>query len=316
MKKYLLPLGFIVLAVLMVYGTFNYYSVTSDTIVVGYLPSSHHSALFVADALQMYEKEGLRVQMVPFRTGSEMMDAANKNQIDIGLCGIPPVTRAIDENSTVKIVAPVNEDGSGIIVTKDSGISNASDLEGKRILEPSEYSIQDLLFRYMLMENNVSSSSIIISQLDVPLMQGAINSGKADGFVAWEPYVTQANVSGNDTVLEYSSGIWNDHPCCVVVATKNMMTKKPDQLRKFLKVHVEATDYVNANLNDTALIVSKKLGTNTNIELSSLEHVKFIALPSDNFDNNLMKMLNIEQQLGYVNNNLTLNQIVNYDFLP
>lgn len=316
MKKYLLPLGFIVLAVLMVYGTFNYYSVTSDTIVVGYLPSSHHSALFVADALQMYEKEGLRVQMVPFRTGSEMMDAANKNQIDIGLCGIPPVTRAIDENSTVKIVAPVNEDGSGIIVTKDSGISNASDLEGKRILEPSEYSIQDLLFRYMLMENNVSSSSIIISQLDVPLMQGAINSGKADGFVAWEPYVTQANVSGNDTVLEYSSGIWNDHPCCVVVATKNMMTKKPDQLRKFLKVHVEATDYVNANLNDTALIVSKKLGTNTNIELSSLEHVKFIALPSDNFDNNLMKMVNIEQQLGYVNNNLTLNQIVNYDFLP
>jgi len=316
MKKYLLPLGFIVLAVLLVYGTFNYYSVTSDTIVVGYLPSSHHSALFVADALQMYEKEGLRVQMVPFRTGSEMMDAANKNQIDIGLCGIPPVTRAIDENSTVKIVAPVNEDGSGIIVTKDSGISNASDLEGKRILEPSEYSIQDLLFRYMLMENNVSSSSIIISQLDVPLMQGDINSGKADGFVAWEPYVTQANVSGNDTVLEYSSGIWNDHPCCVVVATKNMMTKKPDQLRKFLKVHVEATDYVNANLNDTALIVSKKLGTNTNIELSSLEHVKFIALPSDNFDNNLMKMVNIEQQLGYVNNNLTLNQIVNYDFLP
>jgi len=316
MKKYLLPLGFIVLAVLLVYGTFNYYSVTSDTIVVGYLPSSHHSALFVADALQMYEKEGLRVQMVPFRTGSEMMDAANKNQIDIGLCGIPPVTRAIDENSTVKIVAPVNEDGSGIIVTKDSGISNASDLEGKRILEPSEYSIQDLLFRYMLMENNVSSSSIIISQLDVPLMQGAINSGKVDGFVAWEPYVTQANVSGNDTVLEYSSGIWNDHPCCVVVATKNMMTKKPDQLRKFLKVHVEATDYVNANLNDTALIVSKKLGTNTNIELSSLEHVKFIALPSDNFDNNLMKMVNIEQQLGYVNNNLTLNQIVNYDFLP
>ena len=316
MKKYLLPLGFIVLAVLLVYGTFNYYSVTSDTIVVGYLPSSHHSALFVADALQMYEKEGLRVQMVPFRTGSEMMDAANKNQIDIGLCGIPPVTRAIDENSTVKIVAPVNEDGSGIIVTKDSGISNASDLEGKRILEPSEYSIQDLLFRYMLMENNVSSSSIIISQLDVPLMQGAINSGKADGFVAWEPYVTQANVSGNDTVLEYSSGIWSDHPCCVVVATKNMMTKKPDQLRKFLKVHVEATDYVNANLNDTALIVSKKLGTNTNIELSSLEHVKFIAQPSDNFDNNLMKMVNIEQQLGYVNNNLTLNQIVNYDFLP
>ncbi len=62
--------------------------------------------------------------------------------------------------------------------------------------------------------------------------------------------------------------------------------------------------------------MSKKLGTNTNLELISLEHAKIIALPSDNFDNNLMKMVNIEQQLGYVDNNLTLNKIVNYDFLP
>jgi NitT/TauT family transport system substrate-binding protein len=316
MKKYLLPLGLIVLSVLMVYGTYNYFSATSDTIVVGYLPSSHHSALFVADVKGMYEKEGLKVQLVPFRTGAEMIDAANKNQIDIGFCGITPITSAIDKNSTVKIVAPVNEEGSGIVVTNSSNIKNASDLEGKKILEPSPDSIQDVLFRYMLMENNLSSTSITLTPLDVPLMQGSINSGKADGFIAWEPYVTQANLSGNDTVLEYSSEIWNDHPCCVIFATNKMITKKPDQLRKFLKVHVEATDYVNNHLNETASIVSEKLGTNYVVELNSLSHVKFIAVPSDDFDNNLLKMITIQQQIGYVKNNLTLNEIVNYNYLP
>jgi NitT/TauT family transport system substrate-binding protein len=316
MKKYLLPIGVIILVVLMVYGTYNYYTVTSDTIVVGYLPSSHHSALFVADAMDMYKKEGLKVQLVPFRTGSEMIDAANKNQIDIGFCGITPVTSAIDKNSTVKIVAAVNEDGTGIVVSNNSNIKNASDLEGKKILEPATGGVQDVLFRYMLMENNISSSSINLSQLDVPLMQGAINSGKADGYIAWEPYVTQAALTGNDTVLEYSSDIWKDHPCCVIFATKKMMTQKPDQLRAFLKVHVEATDYVNNHPNETAMMVSKKLGTNYNVELDSLQHVKFIALPTDDFDNNLMKMVSIQQQLGYVKNNLTLNEIVNYNFLP
>ncbi|ADZ10109.1 ABC-type transporter, periplasmic subunit family 3 [Methanobacterium lacus] len=315
MKKYLY-LGLIVLAVVMVYGTYDYYTVTSDTIVVGYLPSNHHSALFVANAKGMYEKEGFKVQMVPFKNGADMIDAANKNQLDVGFCGITPITSSIDKNSTIKIVAPANEDGSGIVVQNGSNITNLKDLEGKTILEPGSGSIQDVLLRYMLMKNNVSTSNINISQFEVPLMQEALTDNRASAFIAWEPYVTQANLTGEDDVFIYSSDIWDDHPCCVIFATQNMMTKKPDQLRKFLKAHTEATDYINGNLNETSIIVSNKLGTNPNIELASLEHVKFISEPNTEYDNNLMKLVSLQQQLGYVKNNLTLSQIVNYNFLP
>lgn len=315
MKKFLY-IGLIVLVVIMVYGTYDYYTVTSDTIIVGYLPSNHHSALFVANAMNMYQKEGLKVQLVPFKNGADMIDAANKNQLDVGLCGITPITSSIDKNSTIKIVAPVNEDGSGIVVENGSNITNLTDLEGKSILEPGPGSIQDVLLRYMLMKNNISTSNITITKFEVPLMQEAISTDKASAFIAWEPYVTQANLTGNDSVLIYSSDLWNDHPCCVVFATQNMMTKKPDQLRKFLKVHVEATEYINGNLNETAVVVSNKLGTNSNIELASMGHVKFIAEPSNEYDNNLMELVNLQQHFGYVKNNLTLSQIVNYSFLP
>lgn len=315
MKKFLY-IGLIVLVVIMVYGTYDYYTVTSDTIIVGYLPSNHHSALFVANAMNMYQKEGLKVQLVPFKNGADMIDAANKNQLDVGLCGITPITSSINKNSTIKIVAPVNEDGSGIVVENGSNITNLTDLEGKSILEPGPGSIQDVLLRYMLMKNNISTSNITITKFEVPLMQEAISTDKASAFIAWEPYVTQANLTGNDSVLIYSSDLWNDHPCCVVFATQNMMTKKPDQLRKFLKVHVEATEYINGNLNETAVVVSNKLGTNSNIELASMGHVKFIAEPSNEYDNNLMELVNLQQHFGYVKNNLTLSQIVNYSFLP
>ena len=95
-KKLLAAVGMVILVILLVFGTYNYYTVTQDTIVVGYLPSNHDSALFVADALGMYKKEGLKVQLVPFRTGSEITTAANQNRIDVGYCGITPVTSAID----------------------------------------------------------------------------------------------------------------------------------------------------------------------------------------------------------------------------
>ncbi len=44
-KKLLAAVGMVVLVVLLVIGTYNYYTVTQDTIVVGYLPSNHDSAL-------------------------------------------------------------------------------------------------------------------------------------------------------------------------------------------------------------------------------------------------------------------------------
>ena len=315
-KKLLAAVGMVVLVVLLVIGTYNYYTVTQDTIVVGYLPSNHDSALFVADALDMYQNEGLKVQLVPFRTGSEITQAANQNRIDIGYCGITPVTSAIDQNSTVKIVAAVNQEGSGIVVSENSNITNVSQFVNKKFLIPKDGGMQDVLFRYLLMNNNVSSSNINITELETPLMQNALAAGKVDGYIAWEPYVSQADFIGNEDVFMYSKDIWPNHPCCVVITTDKFMKQKPDQLRKFLKIHVEATDYVNTHKNETAAILSKKLGTNITVEQEALNHVEFIAVPTPEFDNNILKLINVQEQLGYVKNNLTLDQVLNLNFLP
>ena len=318
MKRFFIALGIIVLVLLLVFGTYNYVTATEETIVVGYLPTSLDSALFVADNLSMFTNEGLKVQLVPFRTGSELIDAANKNQIDVGYVGITPVTSAIDKNSSIKIVAAVNTEGSGIVVSNTSNITNVTDFEGKKILIPKVGSIQDVLFRYMLLKNNVNSATVNITEMDVPLMQNALTSGKVDGFVAWEPYVSQVKVNGTGRVLMNSNDIWPDIPGCVVIATNSFMTKKPAVLQKFLKVHIEATDYVNTHKNETAAIVSKKLGTNINVELEARNHIEFLAVPTNTFENNVMEMIQIQKQLGYVKSNdtNTLHSIFNLSFLP
>jgi NitT/TauT family transport system substrate-binding protein len=316
MKRILAAFGLVVLVIILVYGTYNYYTTTQETIVVGYLPSSHDSALFVADATGMFKSAGLKVQLVPFRSGSEIVDAANKNKIDIGYCGITPVTSAIDKNSSVKIVAAVNQEGSGIVVADELNITNISEFQGKKILIPKKGGIQDVLLRYLLLKNNVTPSNLNISELEVPLMQNALVGGDVDGYIAWEPYVSQSEFTGNETVFMYSKDIWPEHPCCVVIATDSFMKKNPDRLEKFLKVHVEATNYTNTHKNETAKILSKKLGTNMNVELEALNHVDFIAIPSAQFDDNIMKLIEVQKQLGYVNNNLTLDQILDTNFLP
>lgn len=318
MKRFLPIIGIILLLILLIFGTYNYISTTEETIVVGYLPTTLDSALFVADDLGMYKREGLKIQMVPFRTGSELIDAAEKNMIDVGYVGIPPVTSAVDQNSSVKIVAAVNQEGSGIIVSNTSNITKITDLKGKKILIPKKGSIQDVLLRYLLLKNNVDPASVNITEMEVPLMEDALVSGKVDGFVAWEPYVSQAKINGNGKVIMNSNDIWPNNPTCVIVSTDSFIKQKPDRLKKFLKVHIEATEYVNTHKNETAAIVSKKLGTDIDVELEARNHITFIAVPTKEFENNIMKLVDIQKQLGYIKGNETnmLNSFTDFSYLP
>jgi NitT/TauT family transport system substrate-binding protein len=300
---------------LSVLGTYNYYTTMEKTVIIGYLPSDHHSALFVASAKGMYEKEGIRVQLVPFSAGPEIIQALNNGEIDIGYCGISPTITAIDKGTPIKIVAAVNQDGSAIVVNKNSNITNISDLKNKTIAIPQKGSVQDVLLQYTLLKNNISLNNVTIMQSDVPYMPKSLLFNKFDAYIAWEPYPSASQIDDNQTILAYSEDLWKDQPCCVVVTTNNYAKNHYDKLEKVLKVHIEATNYINSNKDETALIVSKKLGTNIDVEKEGLKHVDFISYPSDDFINNVIKMVEIQQKLGYIKNNLTKDQLFDLQYI-
>lgn len=313
------PLYFLISFILIIalfYGTYNFYTVSEKTVVVGYLHSNHHSALFVANAKDMFKNEGIRVQLVPFKSGSEIVEAAEAGKIDIGYCGIAPVTMAVDNGASLKIIGVVNQEGSGVVIRKYSNITNTTDLKGKKIAIPQKGSVQDILLKKMLIKNNISHNEVDITTSEVPYMPESLLFKKFDAFVAWEPYVSVASLNDNETVLAYSEDIWQYHPCCVIIATDSFVKKESHNLRKFLKVHAKATDYINNNKEETALITSKKLGTNLKVEEEGLKHVKFVSVPTDDFITNVYMFIGYQKQLGYIKNNITKDQLFDFKYLP
>ncbi|MGB9980498.1 ABC transporter substrate-binding protein [Methanobacterium sp.] len=304
MEKKIWALIVIFLVATTAYGTYNYIVTSHETIVVGYLPSDHDSALFVANAKNMFEKEGLIVNLVPFRSGPDLINAAKLGKIDIGYCGISPVTIAIDNGVPIKIVASVNQEGSGIVVGNNTDINSIADLKGKSIAIPKVNSVQDVLLTYWLSQYNISRNEVNITESEVPYMPRSLLFKKFDGYVAWEPYVSAGSMEGDGKILSYSKNdSWKNFPCCVVIATDSFAKDQPNALRKFLNVHIEVTNYVNTHKNETALIVSQKLGTSVQIEEESLKNVDFNILSQDEFRKNVFKFIDIQKQLGYIKNN-------------
>ena len=65
----------VVIILLVIIGVFAFGGLggSSDTVTIGYLPSDHDAALFVADAQGLYEKQGIKTELVQFNNGGDLM---------------------------------------------------------------------------------------------------------------------------------------------------------------------------------------------------------------------------------------------------
>jgi len=236
---------------------------SSTTVRVGYLTADlHHIAYFAAKnktvggGQSFFEKYGVNVTDAAsggYATGGNEMDAFLAEKVDIGMMGAPPsITKHLNLGVNTTIIAQVNDIGSALVV--EPSINNFSDLKGKTVAVPNKSTIQYFLLLYYAEKNNVDIAEINVpDETPVGLMNEKLRLHTISGYVAWEPFPAEANVSRIGKILATSNDIWPHHLDCVVVVHKTFASKYPDLVVKFLKAHIEATNWINkAKLNTSS----------------------------------------------------------------
>jgi len=315
--KYRLILSIIcIIAFMGLLFTSYYYNTTNraDDITVAYLSSDHEAAFMVAQDQDMYKKAGLNVKSTQMSSGSSIVSAVASGDVDIGYVGITPALQGISNGVPIKIVAAVNLVGSGIVVESDSNITSIPDLKGKKVATPGVSSIQEVLLLYELQKYNMTASDLDILSVNIFIIPETLASGKADAYIAYEPFVTLSTYRDTGRVLMYSDEILPNHPCCVIIARQDFIDQHPQDLQKFLDIHKNSTDYVNAHLNETAYLINDVMTTNPSLEEMALPHIIFVSQLDEDFQASVMNFLEIEQELGYIKANLTPEQIFDTQF--
>ena len=297
-KKSIITIVIIVAIVVILAGAYAFYSGQNDnTVTIGYLPSDHDAALFIADAQNMYQKEGINTKLVQFNNGGDLMTAMASGDVDIGYVGITPVLSSIEKGVPVKVISGVQTEGSGIVVSNSSGISSAQDLVGKSIATPGDASIQYMLLKYYLKQNNIDIGDLDVSAMKVPSMNDALKSGKIDGMLTYEPFVTTAVENGNTELVD-SSEIIPEHPCCVVAAYDDFLKEHPEEAKKIVEINGNATDYVKEHPDESVSQLPKDIVSDENVEKKSLSGINFVSGLNDTYKQSVMDFMNIEVDLG------------------
>ena len=298
----------IIAIVVVAIGAFFLLGGSGDTVTIGYLPSDHDAALFVADAQGKYAENGINTKLVQFNNGGDLMTAMASGDVDIGYVGITPVLSSIAKGVPVKVISAAQIEGSGIVVAKDSGIDSVSDLAGKKIATPGEASIQHMLLTYYLNENGMDIKDLKVSAMKVPSMNDALKTGKIDGMITFEPYVSIAEKNGAK-VLAGSQDILPEHPCCVVVASDKFLESHPNETSKILEIHENATDFINNNTDEAAGLLPKDIVSDVEVEKVSMSSFPFISGLDDEYKQSVMDFMDLEVDLGILKKPLSEDQI-------
>jgi len=259
----------------------------------------HHLPLWVALDKGLFKEQGVDPEIAGiFRAGPEIMSAFSAGSLDMAYVGeAPTVTASANGTAKVVILAQVNTEGSAIVVGKNSHIKTISDLEGKQVAIPGYSTVQDLLLRKALTESGIDPKHIKITVIKPPEMISAVRTNQIDAFIAWEPYPAQAVCKDAGKILTYSSQIWKDHPCCVLVADKQFAQENPERMKSVLKVHRKAVDFIRDNPDEALRIATKHTGLDEQTAKQAIDKVKYVS----NINvQGLQEYVNYLRELGYI----------------
>ncbi|MDO5831863.1 MAG: ABC transporter substrate-binding protein, partial [Methanobrevibacter sp.] len=241
-----------------------------------------------------------------FNNGGDLMTAMASGDVDVGYVGISPVLSSVSAGVPAKVISAAQTEGSGIVVTDDSGINSGSDLAGKTIATPGEASIQHVLLSLYLKQNGLSLDDINESAMKVPSINDALKTNNIPGAITFQPYVSIAEANDNIEELADSSEILPGHPCCVVVASEDFLKNHEDTAKDIVAIHEDATKFINDNINNKTTdkvveLLPEDIVTDPAVEAESLESFPFISGLDDSYKANVDAFQQLEVDLGILN---------------
>ena len=302
MSKNTKIIGLTILIAVILLIIFTVYAMSgenTETVKIGYLPTDHDSALFVANATGMFKDAGIDVELYEYNNGGDMMSAMASGELDVGYVGITPVIYSISKGVPVKIVAGAQNEGSGLL-SHSSSVKSITDLKGKTIATPGEASIQSVLLKYDLKKHGLSTSDIESPTMKVSSMNDALKTDGIDAMLTYEPYVTISKDINNQTLVENSADILPDHPCCVVIMNQKFLSGESDKSNKILDIHKRATEKIKENPQGAIQYLPPHIVPDSEIEKESLAHIKWVSDLNDTYKKNVNEFLNIEKDLGII----------------
>ncbi|MFC2011263.1 ABC transporter substrate-binding protein [Chloroflexota bacterium] len=217
-------------------------SVEKESLRIGSLPRNFDIIAYVAQQEGIFDKQGIVVQIVPFRSEIEMDSALLAGELDGIIDDLFMAVLLSKEKETVRIVGWNAMPGLLQIVTSPgSDIASPVDLKGKEIAV-SINSIMDYGLDRLLVTEGLTSEDIVkVNVPSMPLRVQVLSQGEVSAAILTPPLSDMAIFNGGRVILEDTKSFVGPGLIFSVEALRG----KSDSISRFIQAWQQAVELIN-----------------------------------------------------------------------
>jgi NitT/TauT family transport system substrate-binding protein len=213
--------------------------------------------LYIAQERGLFEKEGIKVELVRIEDTGARKSAMIANQVDAYGASVDGVALDVAQGMPGHIVMAFDQsNGSDGIIAK-TDIRTISDLKGRTVAVQPGLTGHFLLM-YVLARNGLNYKDVNITDMDSDKAGAAFAAKQVDVAVTWEPWLSQAQEKGGHKLVTSAElpGVIVDTLC----VTEKAHAEKSDHIKAVIRAWFAALDYMKSHKSDATQIMAKSYG--------------------------------------------------------
>lgn len=305
-------------------------SQNEKTIKIGVSAASYipNAPIIVAQEKGFFKKHGLKVEIVPFNSGSLVGQTLATGNIDIGSTSIANFLIANAKGAPVKMLATSSLTSLYLFVNPTSNITTFSDLSGKTIGARSNGGAA-LILGAICEKENIDFKSLKFVEVDQTVRQIALMKTKIVDAIPDDPDQERVYEAAGAAIhqgweekgyanISSSPGTTD---IAVIEVNTDFMSKNPKAIKSFIDAYIEGHQFIKNNPDEAADLLSQYIVNASNGAMTvSKEDIKRSwdrgSLEYNLWYNpdSLVEISKIAQKIGLITKAPTLEQMLDTRF--
>lgn len=244
---------------------------------IGSAPNSKFVPFYLTLEKGFYEEEGLNVDINGVAGSTIVVKLIASGSSDFGLASGNTILTGKTKGMPLKVVAVYwQKSPSAVIFSKDSGIKNPKDLEGKKIASNPQSTIRQEFVAFAK-KNNIDLDKItFLSVGSASAESQTFLNGQADAFVGY--YDRAAVILEDNEINNFDKMMFDEYGIEIysqaVVVNEYLIEEDPELIRSFLRATIKGIEY---SLDHPSEAVESLIHHNPEMEFDS-ELKKFLRM--------------------------------------
>ena len=263
----------------------------------------------IAKEKGFFEEQGLDVTNVLIESSGDLPSYIASGEAPVSCESTYTCTEMAVADVPMKMLTSTTDIGGtqGVVAGPDFEVTSAKDLEGCTMGMMNGSGVY-IAVRNMAEQMGIDWTKINVVYLSPSEQIAALANGSIDIMACWEPHISTAVEQGGKLLFTGSKSYLPDYEGDVdwlkfystLQVTKDFYDNNYDTCVKLVKAFVEATDYINENMEECAGIIAEQINNDKDNVYDIMQKNTYVTLFDDDFAKASQTMAEYMNEMGNI----------------